>query len=167
MKDKGDNVIRLPVPADSRTAEHREWLAKYDQPHERGRHGVLLHVPAMETMEVERAVVYFMGERSMWRKFNEGHMSYDYEYVYQGNGKVDRPWKWCGDTVLFQDWQQREQATANLLVQYRPGQRVSFADRAGHRKEGIVSSVGTRNVMVVVEHEGTYRVPPAMLAPVK
>lgn len=168
MNDEPDNVVPFRGKAKEPTKdENKEWWLKYNQPHEAARHGVLLHVPAQETMQVELAATFYLGAHGLWKRFNEGHMSYDYEYVYQGNGRIMRPWGYCGTSLLFKDWQDKEAQTAKALVGFRPGMRVRFQDKAGRVKEGIVSNVGTKNVMVVVEHEGTYRVPPTGIEPVK
>jgi len=95
-----------------------------------GRHGVIWNVEKKDEQLVLKAITYFFGNKGQWWKKN-GMKTYDVEFVPMTKvfPPPKRPWKWCGKTVLFQEWQQREEeddAKANIYRKFL-GKKASFA----------------------------------------
>lgn len=130
-----------------------------------GRHGVVLGLTYAEMRTVTPMLVYYYGSRCAWQKRNPAG-TYDLEFVHQTKvfPPPNRPWLWCGATVLFKDWQQRDSDRSAALRKYRVGSRVCF-DHQGVHKIGLVSRVNKSTVSVVVDGEGTWRVSPNLLTP--
>jgi hypothetical protein len=115
------------------------------------RHGVIRDVPADKAGEIEEVIVWFMGSRSSWwTGTHEGKRSVEF----YNNSKVfpqgTRPWSWCGTTVLWQDWRDREERHATILRTFEPGDKVWFEYKKV-RKYGEVMYLNQKTVAVWAE----------------
>jgi hypothetical protein len=122
------------------------------------RHGVLRRYMAFDResrQSILRAVNYHMGENCVWRKGD------DIEFAYGFKRRGNKPWGHCGETVLFKDWQTREQTNKIIGSQFKAGDRVQFTDK-GTTYTGLVVRVNKR-VSVVVEGSGNWGVSPNLL----
>ncbi|MGV0985103.1 MAG: hypothetical protein ACOYB2_11140 [Limnohabitans sp.] len=155
----------------------RQWdadHAKFNELQEAGRlevhegcrkHGVVRGIAADEVNAVVRALDYVYGHKSTWATTRTvgGKKVYDLEYVYQCTGgpaeRCSKPWQWCGTSVLFEDWHQREINAATAVRKFWIGQRVSFVWK-GQTKYGLVKSVNPQTVSIIVDGErGWFRMP--------
>jgi len=125
-----------------------------------GRHGTLMGVPVIELRAIEAAVAYLYGPKSGWKRFNDGPLSYDIEFVSQRDSYPPprKPWELCGTTMLFKDWQQREADAHKATAQFKPGDKVTFT-HTGSTYVGLVARVNAKRCTVVVEGLGSWYVP--------
>lgn len=119
------------------------------------KHGVLLGVTKAEFPVIADWITYHYGAKAYWtKKMPSG--TYGVEFVYQGDGRVSKPWLWDGKTVLFQDWQADEQANGEEARKWRIGNLVRFYFRGNKRYpagwySGVISA---RNKMASVTCPG-------------
>lgn len=140
-----------------------ETLARYKMLYESGiivehcnvggriRHGTILNIKKQHVNEIYSMLVYYFGQKCGWTKKNpDGTTSI--EFIYQGSGKVIRPWYYCGTTVLFKENQVAEDANNEKMAQFHLDDEVVFEFRGrvirGHianlRKRATVVSGGTK-----------------------
>ena len=143
-----------------------------------GRHGVIRNIPESMWYEVSKMISHFMGgdhrtgqwwitdkHRVMW-KFPDGreevtklcHVEFNAQTKVYPPPK--KPWQWCGKTVLFEEWKQREAASASIARTLKIGQRVSF-EYKGRTFEGMVANVTKR--ATVITTQGKFYIPVRML----
>jgi hypothetical protein len=112
------------------------------------RHGWIGNIfnlfPKEDQNKILRAIQYHNGNKSYWYS-KEGVEFYDNTKVYPP-GKT--PWNWCGETVLFKDWQKREKRNRILANNFRLGDKVYF-EHKGERIEGVVSHIGKRITVII------------------
>lgn len=151
---------KFRVPA-GRMGTQEEEQAKYDrfwasdkiEWHEEGRHGVIRNIPESQAVRFKRMIEFYMGEKAGYWVKHPYQKIYDVEFVHMTKvyPPPKRPWEWCGNSILFKDWQQREEANRYAMAAIRIGDQVSFMAR-GIKKEGIVTGMRKR-VSVLVGHE--------------
>lgn len=134
--------------------------------HCKGRHGVIRRVPKAEAYQVRDVLEYYFGAKcATWRK-TPGEPSYmDVEFVHMTkvSPPPKRPWQWCGETLLFKDWMDRELLRAKQMQNFQVGDEVWFTHK-GVTYEGVVSGGRTRvTVIVTTPKPGKWYVPPADL----
>jgi hypothetical protein len=107
-----------------------------------GRHGVIRNVKRDESNLVSRAINYFFGSKGQWWKKNESK-TLDVEFVpmTKVSPPPRKPWEWCGKTVLFEDWHQKEKANLDTRENFRIGQQVCFS----HKDKTIIGIISARN----------------------
>lgn len=136
-----------------------EWCCK-------GRHGAIRNVYEIETHICEQFINFFFGSKSCrWTKDSKtGLWSVEFVHMTKVYPPPNKPWGWCGKTILFKDWQAREEANHAATRNFKPGQKVWFT----HKNQdlvGIVSGVNQKTISVAVEGSGAWRVPPTQLHP--
>lgn len=134
-----------------------EWHTRADGKTCTGRHGVVRGVTKAEWNDIAEMLIYFMGDKPYWTtKSVKG--KFDVEFAYQCTGgyaeRVLKPWQWCGESALFEDWRQRHEDEQDAAARFRPGMKVAFTYK-GARKVGLVTNAVHR-ITVVVEGEGRY-----------
>jgi hypothetical protein len=97
------------------------------------RHGALNHVPASETREVGYTLTYYYGCRSnkgaWWTKNRDGTYSVEFAHQTKVYPPPNKPWRWCGKTILFEDWMVREHEEEDAANNFRVGDIVSFTHK--------------------------------------
>lgn len=128
--------------------------------HEKGRHGTIHNIKRQHVNELYSMLTYFLGPKCAWSQKNPDN-TVNLEFVYQGRGKVLRPWYECGETVLFNDWKIREDERLEKMSQFHIGDPVEFTYK-GYKYRGMIANMRKR-VTVVVENQGKFYVPPENL----
>lgn len=122
------------------------------------RHGVIRNIGRNDQNLLNEVIIYFMGPKSAWWK--DGNVEFsNTTKVYPPQKK---PWEWCGETVLFKDWQKREEENRNAAQSFRIGDLVYFMDK-GKRIDGIVANITKRVTVIIPGQEMRWYVPPTQL----
>jgi len=163
MNDKYEPLARL-MGVDDETANkmRTQWsnLQSSIEWHCPGRHGVIRDVPAEMAGSIQRVIEWHLGHGACrWTKTTKGLTSVEFVHMTKVFPAPRRPWEWCGTTLLFTDWQDREAEGRRLSQKFAIGDRVWFLAR-GSRHEGLVAGVNAKTISVLVEGEGRWRVVP-------
>lgn len=126
---------------------------------EKGRHGTIHGIKKEHVVQIHRMLLYYFGPKCAWQKKNADN-TIDLEFVYQGNGKQKFPWYWCGSTVLFKEWQVREDTAGRYLDTFNLGDSVEFTYK-GDNLKGIV--INKRKNATVISGGRKFTVPPMEL----
>jgi hypothetical protein len=139
-----------------------EWADLVKEWHCPGRHGVIRDVPSAKAGRVQRVIEWYMGANACrWTSAVNGRRSVEFVAMTKVYPPPRKPWEWCGTTVLFGDWQDRERAEKVAAAEFRLGQKVWFSHH-GVLKVGIVAGINRRTVSVVVDG-ARWTVPPSDL----
>lgn len=150
---------------DDKTADEMRtaWAALNIEWHCQGRHGVIRDVPAADAGRVNRVIEWHMGHNAArWAATKSGKRDVEFVPMTKTIPAPKKPWEWCGTTVLFTDWQERERATAEAVQSFNPGEPVWF-EHKGSRLEGFVTKVNRKTVGVLIPNDGEWRVSPTLL----
>lgn len=96
--------------------------------------------------EILQAIIYFYGSKSYWWNPKNGVEFYDNTSVMPA-GK--RPWHWCGETVLFEDWKNREENIQILKSTFTLGDKVFFINQDGEKVSGIFAGARKRATVII------------------
>lgn len=110
------------------------------------RHGTIYNIKRGHVAEIYAMLVYYFGDKCAWSQKNSDN-TVNLEFVYQGNGKLSRPWYYCGSTSIFNDWKEREDANLNKLSQFHLADEVIFEFRGVVRK-GYIANLRKRATVV-------------------
>jgi hypothetical protein len=111
-----------------------------------GRHGTILNIKPEHVNKLYAMLCYFLGKKCGWQKINDdGTISL--EFVYQGNGRLDKPWLYCNKSVLFEDWHKRDDEYYTLADQFHLGDNVKF-DYKGNKYKGILINKRKRGTIL-------------------
>lgn len=150
-------ILRAMLPKEEVVAEYRRLFETVIEWHCEGRHGVVRNIDIRDpkTRTIQDMLIYHFGSKCFWMKKIQGSI-YDLEFVHMAKvyPPPKKPWEWCGTSVLFADWQQKEQIQRNAAQQFRIGDTVSFFHK-GKKLTGIVSNVNKR-ITVIVDHAKWY-----------
>jgi hypothetical protein len=154
--------MTLNPASDARAAEMRGLYDSLIEWHCPGRHGVIRNVRPADLSKVVEMLTYFFGNRCCWRSGS------DLEFVHMTKvfPAPKRPWEWCGTSVLFEDWKQREIRQSDARAAFRVGNRVRF-EYKGRQFEGLIYGMGGKRCSIVIEgSEIVYYMPPTSLTKV-
>ena len=112
------------------------------------RHGVIRGVPSRIRTMVCEAIAYYNG----WDA--KGNVEFYQNTSVYPPGK--KPWSYCGETVLFQDWQD----SVDLAQTFEIGEIVRF-DFRDEKHVGIVSGINDRLTIVDLNKIGVKYYMPA------
>ena len=137
-------------------------------PHEkcRNRHGIVpAHkVKLLGRSEVTKMLVYFFGEKCVWRDRQD---NLEFVHMTKVFPAPTKPWQWCGTSILpeMEEWHQREERSGNanwaVRSKLKIGAIVSFKSRDGSVVEGEVVRILT---LIHVKVGATiWRVTPSLL----
>lgn len=126
--------------------------------HEEGRHGTIHGIKKAHLNEIHAMLVYYLGAKCAWRKNNPDN-TIDLEFCHMTKvyPPPKRPWHWCGTTILFKDWQEREETNYEILSNFHLGDDVTFTYR-GVKYQGVVANLRKR-ATVIVKGRGKFYVP--------
>jgi hypothetical protein len=129
-----------------------------------GRHGVVRGIPAAKAGYVNRVIEWHMGSAAArWTGTTNGTRDAEFVAMTKVYPPPRKPWEWCGETVLFGDWQRREQETKEAAAQFEPLETVWFHHK-NQRFEGQVLRVNAKTVSVQIPGErGHWTIPPTEL----
>jgi hypothetical protein len=99
--------------------------------HEEGRHGTIQGIKTKAHVnELYSMLVYFLGQKCAWLKKNSDNtFSLEFCHMTKVFPPPKRPWQWCGTTILFKDWQVKEDTNYRILDTFNIGDQVSFGFR--------------------------------------
>ena len=127
-----------------------------------GKHGVIRNVEKKDEQLVLRAINYYYGCKGQWWT-KTTNKTRDVEFVPMTKTfpPPRRPWEWCGKTILFQDWKDREANNEELKNKFKIGQKVSFCGKytKGQIIIGIISGLNSRAKVIVPGQETWWNVP--------
>ena len=104
--------------------------------HEKGRHGTILNIKAEHVNQIYAMLRYYLGDKCAWRQNNDDG-TVNLEFVYQGNGRLNRPWLYCNTSILFEDWHKRDDEYYTIGDRFHLGDQVKFSYK-GNDYKGIV-----------------------------
>ena len=118
------------------------------------RHGTVTGIKSVaERNEIVRTLNWFFGDRCAWRT-RGARPSLEFVHKAKVFPPPSKPWEWCGESVLFEDWRRDEEQARSLAASFRLGEKVAFTAK-GRTIEGIVSNAGKR-VTVVTDGQKWY-----------
>lgn len=126
-----------------------------------GRHGVVRNVTKKEWREeIGPALNFFYacGRKGAWAtKTING--KFDIEFCHQAKvfPAPNKPWLWCGETILFKDWQNELQVNQEKGEKFKIGDKVSFTYKE-RPKTGLIYAINKR-ASIVVQDDGIYYIP--------
>lgn len=120
------------------------------------RHGTILNIKKQHVNEIHAMLIFYFGDKCAWAVKNPDNTT-SLEFVYQGNDRQMRPWYYCGTSVLFEDWHEREDNNLNILSEFHVGDDVQFVFR-GVRYQGMIANLRKR-ATVIVKGRGKFYVP--------
>jgi len=128
------------------------------------RHGVIKNVSKKDQSIVSSAINHFFGLKGQWWKKSESDESrmMDVEFAHAG----DRPWHWCGKTILFKDWKLREENDEKIKSTLKIGETVDFIFR-GKKFQGIISSLNKSAKIIIPGDQNWYYIPYSLLSKIQ
>lgn len=164
MTDSYEGLARIMGIDDKTATEMRtEYAALEIEWHCPGRHGVVRDVPAKSAGRVQRVIEWHLGHGACkWTKTVNGKTSVEFVDMTKVFPAPKRPWQWCGETILFADWRDSENADTVALATFRLGERVAFVHK-GQIVSGEVTKINRKTVSIHVSGQGSWTVPPTQL----
>jgi hypothetical protein len=158
-----ENMVQLLGVDDETSARmHALYDAQTIEWHCR-RHGVIRDVPNGQAGEVDRMLEWFYGRRcARWTKSSKGKRSVEFVPMTKVFPPPDKPWGWCGETVLFGDWQRAELDRKAAVREFAQGDRVSFRWKS-KTMTGVVTHRNGKTVGVTDDAGGRWRMTPDRL----
>lgn len=133
-----------------------------------GRHGTVPNVARADVAKVADMLVYYFGAKCEFVKTYPGvRTTVDFEFVPMSKvfPPPNRPWEWCGKSVLFDEArlsnEARRREAAQSVAAFKVGDRVSFVSK-GATVVGLVTGVNKRLSVVVEGQESKWYVPGRM-----
>lgn len=160
-----DETLARAMGLDQATAtKMREEYAALDiEWHCEGRHGVIRNVPSAKAGRVQRVLEWhYGGNCARWTSPVKGKRSVEFVHMTKVYPPPRKPWEWCGTTVLFEDWQQREDKAAERRASFRVSQPVWF-EHKGVRYDGFVTKINRKTIGVMIPNQGEWRIGPNAL----
>jgi hypothetical protein len=138
-----------------------ERIIEWHRPDCKGRHGVVRNIEQQYFAEVADMLVYFFGNKCYKNTKNaDGTWNFEFVPMTKVFPPPRRPWEWCGETVLFNDWKEQERKEHLASLSFTYGDKVKFFHK-GKTHRGIVAGMNKR--ITVIVGNAKWHIPPLEL----
>ena len=160
--ERGTRIGYHPRLTEERVRQIASWVEWHNVHGCRVNHGAIIDIAHSDTNDVVRYLRHFYGcepkKGEWWTKQPDGNWSV--EFSDSIHGYYSKPWDFCGASILFEDWQERDKEYNATKVQFRVGDHVRF-EHKGWEYHGVITGGRTR-ATVLVDHS-KWNVPYTML----